>query len=120
MSAMTERCRSCFYYTSDYGHFICPTCDYILIEGHRRGCPAGDECDKFLPKKDCIKYTSAVAGLVRLPVREQQLFDLYEQGKTDVAIAKALNISRQAVAKWRNKNGLSSQVDLRERISDED
>lgn len=120
MSVVTKRCQACFYYASDYGHFICPTCDYFLITGKRRGCPAGDDCNKFLPSKDCIRYTSAAAGLVRLPVREQQLLDLYEQGETDVAIAKALNISRQVVAKWRNKNGLSPQVDLREGISDED
>lgn len=120
MSVVTKRCKDCVYYACDYGHFVCPTCDYYLITGKRRGCPAGDDCDKFLLSKDCIKYTSAVAGLVRLPVREQLLRDLYEQGKTDVEIAKELKIPRRAVARWRCKNGLSSQTDLRKRASNED
>ena len=35
----------------DVSKLISPCCDYILIAGKSRGCPAGDECDKFEEKK---------------------------------------------------------------------
>ena len=40
----TARCKGCIYH-GKVGELI--TCDYILLEKRRRGCPAGDECTKF-------------------------------------------------------------------------
>lgn len=45
MSLVTERCEKCKYKGEVL--FGEPCCDYILIVGKSRGCPAGDECDKF-------------------------------------------------------------------------
>ena len=45
MSVVTERCKGCIY--SGEILFGEPCCDYILITGKPRGCPAGDECDKY-------------------------------------------------------------------------
>lgn len=45
-----NRCRFCIYAgrsAINYDDFGMMTCDYILIEGHSRGCPP-DRCDKFV------------------------------------------------------------------------
>ena len=39
-----KRCEKCFYWDK-----YTKTCDYILVEGHSRGCDAKD-CDKFSPR----------------------------------------------------------------------
>ena len=36
-------CRGCFYLSANTGD---RSCDYLSIEHRRRGCPAGDGCDK--------------------------------------------------------------------------
>lgn len=40
-----RKCKTCMYRNNDnrFGN-----CNYILITGHRRGCPA-DQCDKYEP-----------------------------------------------------------------------
>lgn len=62
MSVCTKRCSSCYFGTTyarmSDGQRIC---DYILITGHRRGCPAGDDCDKYRkgrrrPMKEAIDW----------------------------------------------------------------
>ena len=45
MSVVTERCKGCIYSGEILFGESC--CDYILITGKKRGCPAGDECDKY-------------------------------------------------------------------------
>lgn len=117
MSVVTERCRECLYFCNNDCHFIVPTCDYFLITGKRRGCPAGDECDKFLPAKACIKIRCAQMGVLKIPVKEKQLWDLYQQGKNDAEIAIAVGINRHTVARWRKKNGLPSQQSIRRAAS---
>ena len=37
-----------------------PCCNYILVEGHPRGCPPGKECDKY--KKGKRKKVFAEEG----------------------------------------------------------
>ena len=49
MCLVTERCEKCKYKGEVL--FGEPCCDYILITGKSRGCPAGDECDKFEENK---------------------------------------------------------------------
>lgn len=39
----THPCYGCFYWR-DSG--ICYACNYMLVEGHRRGCDPGAACDK--------------------------------------------------------------------------
>lgn len=43
----TMRCKKCKYHTylSSGSNFL--ACGYILDKLQRRGCPAGDECDKY-------------------------------------------------------------------------
>ena len=49
MCLVTKRCEKCKY----KGEILFgePCCDYILIAGKSRGCPAGDECNKYEEKK---------------------------------------------------------------------
>lgn len=116
MSVVTERCRSCIYYrTNSTGHSGLPTCDYILIEGHRRGCPAGDECDKYAPS-----VKTRVRGMIRLPVEEVIVFEMYEHGMTDTEIGKNLGVSAKAIADWRKRRDLPSQHSIRRAAMDED
>ena len=44
-----EECNKedCKYRSTNRGYFV--SCDYILFEGHRRGCGVGDACDKYDP-----------------------------------------------------------------------
>ena len=49
MSLVTKRCEKCKYKGEVL--FGEPCCDYILIAGKSRGCPAGDGCNKFEEKK---------------------------------------------------------------------
>ena len=48
MSLVTERCEKCKYSGCIFFSDLC--CDYMLLTGKHRGCPAGDECDKFVEK----------------------------------------------------------------------
>jgi len=46
-SRCTPRCKTCKYHTYlSKGHAFL-ACGYILDTLKRRGCPAGDECDKY-------------------------------------------------------------------------
>ena len=45
VSLVSERCENCKYKGEVLFGERC--CDYILITGKKRECPAGDECDKF-------------------------------------------------------------------------
>lgn len=116
MSVVTKRCMSCIYYrTNSTGHSVLPTCDYILIEGHRRGCPAGDECNKYVPS---VKTKSR--GMIRLPVEEAIVFEMYEHGMTDTEIGKDLGVSAKAIADWRKRRDLPSQHSIRRAVMDAD
>ena len=119
MAVVTERCKACLYYCSCDGHYILPTCDYFLKTGERRGCPAGDDCDKFLPSEECVRFTDAAVGIVKLPIKKQFLLDLYEQGLSDSEISRRAKCSRRTVAAWRKKCGLPSQQELRRLAEDE-
>ena len=52
MCLVTERCKSCYFSSANragYDNLADVTCDYYLIMHKRRGCPAGDKCDKYKP-----------------------------------------------------------------------
>lgn len=120
MAVVTERCKSCIYYCNCDGHYIIPTCDYFLKTGKLRGCPAGDECDKYIPSEECLKFTSAALGTIRLPIKKQLMLDLYEQGLNDAEISRSAGVSRKTVVAWRNKCGLPSNAVIGGEVLDED
>ena len=45
----TKRCKRCEY--SGIVMYTTTSCDYMYITGKPRGCPAGDDCDKFEERK---------------------------------------------------------------------
>ena len=45
VSLVSKKCKKCIYSGEVLFGELC--CDYILITGKKRNCPAGDECDKF-------------------------------------------------------------------------
>ena len=47
---VTERCRRCRHH--GYVCFGDLCCDYMYRTGKPRGCPAGDDCDKFEEMKE--------------------------------------------------------------------
>lgn len=42
---VSDKCKDCKYKGEVLFGELC--CDYILITGKKRGCPAGDECDRY-------------------------------------------------------------------------
>lgn len=42
---VTDRCKRCKY--SGTVAYEVPCCDYCFLTGKMRGCPSGDECNKF-------------------------------------------------------------------------
>ncbi len=47
MSVCDKTCRSCIY-SSTVSETGPVTCDYILVTGNRRGCPAGKGCERYI------------------------------------------------------------------------
>ena len=63
MSVVTKRCKDCIYFSMNR-HYSNKSCDYIIKTGKRRGCPAGDECDKYTSKKDKDVIECHIGGVI--------------------------------------------------------
>lgn len=49
---MMERCENCKFSLIDRSSRVRSyQCNYIVVTGNPRGCPPGDECDKYEPRK---------------------------------------------------------------------
>lgn len=60
MSVCDSTCRGCrFHATSVSNVGGAGSCDYILINGHRRGCPAGNRCVRY-------QYRNGVARRIEM------------------------------------------------------
>lgn len=49
MTVCTDYCKPCYYASCNrtgYDHGTM-TCDYLIVTGEKRGCPAGDGCKRF-------------------------------------------------------------------------
>ena len=95
------------------------TCDYILVTGKRRGCPAGPLCLRYKP------VTVKERKVPQLPSAFKKdrsgLFvafqSLYEEGYSDQEIAAALGVSKETVARWRRGERLPSRETRRQIMS---
>ena len=116
---VTDRCKSCAYYCTE-SHQIAPSCDYILYTGHRRGCPAGNQCNKYRQARGRTEVRDPNLGTRRIPASNDQLMELYWQGKTDEEIAAEVGVNPKTIARWRKGQGLLSQIELRKKVWDED
>lgn len=88
------------------------TCDYILITGKRRGCPAGPLCEKY---KSLNARHRKVPQLPSTFKKDRSgLFTafetMYEEGFSDMQIAEALGVCRDTVSSWRRKERLPNQA----------
>lgn len=95
------------------------TCDYILVTGKRRGCPAGPLCLRYKP------VTAKERKVPQLPSTFKKdrsgLFvafqSLYEEGYSDQEIAADLGVSKETVARWRRSELLPSRETRRQIMS---
>ena len=95
-------CNSCIY----YGKSTC-TCDYILIVGHPRPCPAGAGCTARILKKDVKKKM----GKPRWDIAQGK--QMWEQGMSDSQIAKHFGIAANTVLHQRRsywEKGITAPV----------
>ncbi len=120
-------CLTCSYFARDT-----KTCDYVLITGRRRGCPAGIGCVKY--ERAVKKKPSLDINFRRLPVKDgaesaadkpkrkstieaykrRAVFrELYNKRLTDREIADEAQCNPETVRIWRRSLGLPSQ---RERL----
>lgn len=83
-------CNSCIY----YGKSTC-TCDYILIVGHPRPCPAGAGCTARILKKDVKKKMGKPRWDTALGKQ------MWEQGMSDAEIARHFHIAANTVTHQR-------------------
>ena len=95
------------------------TCDYILVTGKRRGCPAGPLCLRYKP------VTAKERKVPQLPSTFKKdrsgLFvafqSLYEEGYSDQEIAAALGVSKETVGRWRRSERLPCRETRRQIMS---
>ena len=91
MNQENSRCLRCIYFG-----LSTRTCDYILIEGHRRPCPPGDGCTVRRTRKDMN---------MRTPKWDTELGRLlWLEGKSDGEIADELHIPTSSVTSYRRRH----------------
>ena len=83
------------------------TCDYYLLTGRRRGCPAAG----------CVRYEKRTADYPSETEPDSAAFDplmqaLYAAGLNDRQIAAELGLNRKAVRSWRRQARLPAQREL--------
>ena len=100
-----EKCLSCLYHGWDT-----QSCDYLLVTGERRGCPGGEDCARYLPRRNRKKQNADL--FLRGPAQHRQFYlvaeieERYEQGKSDRQIAEELKVSITTVSRYRRKFGM--------------
>lgn len=109
---VTERCRWCVYFST--ANDVGPYCDYILLEGHSRGCPAGDNCTAFKKARrkntaGAGKYEMVNAKDTKTVEREKKFAKMYREGKGDKEIGRAVGVGADVVREWRKSHGLPTQ-----------
>ena len=126
-SVCDSRCRKCRYYGMSAS-----TCDYILITGKPRGCPAGKDCIRFEKgsRKDenhkiqerIVKDKQARSYLFqtcskgkggRPPISKKEHRDrmeLYKQHMSDEAIGLERGVSKSTIQQWRKTNYLPPAI----------
>ena len=95
------------------------TCDYILVTGKRRGCPAGPLCLRYKP------VTAKERKVPQLPSTFKKdrsgLFiafqSLYEEDYSDQEIAADLGVSKEIVGRWRRSERLPGRETRRQIMS---
>ena len=95
------------------------TCDYLLITGKRRGCPAGPLCLRYKP------VTAKERKVPQLPSTFKKdraglyvaFQSLYEGGYADQENAGTMGVGKEPVARWRRGERLPSRETRRQIMS---
>ena len=116
MNVCDKYCRGCGHYRGGSGAW---TCEYLLDEGHRRPCPAGEgcTCHTTITKPRPQPFVNPRAP-ARTPghqpgapapnrkIEPEKARELVAAGKTDAEIAAAFGAAEITVRRWRNSEGL--------------
>lgn len=121
-----ELCTTCAYACTITGGAL--VCDYLLVTGIMRGCPAGTGCDKYLPGEKIRSLSSQIqCGKLddltgqkrkearraetqrRLGGRQRAAIRDYcrDHGVAYVDIARAIGVSQSTIAYWAKEYGMA-------------
>ena len=120
-----EPCRSCLYASRD-GY-----CTYLLWTLHRRPCPPGQDCTVYERASD-EQRKKAKNNIIIMPATtapkppkpSRRIWDtakalrMYQDGASDVQIAKACRVSPTTIYLWRKGQGLPTHAKPSRRIWD--
>lgn len=103
---MWAPCEGCIYLDDNI-----KTCDYYLLTGTRRPCPAGKDCTvRRNGKRGYVRQFEMRAPATRfhrmLPAtdRDPRVQELYESGKNDVEISLETGHSVNSIYNWRKRH----------------
>lgn len=110
MSYAADCPKKCYYrsHPKSTNHAMV-TCDFILIEGHSRGCEGKPYCARYRKrgeerKKEDPDTMLWRGAMDRKPWDHEKGYQLYQQGMTAKQIAAELGISYAAVCGRRARN----------------
>lgn len=58
MSVSSKKCRGCIYGSTISGDLV--VCNYILVTGQRRGCDAGQNCERYIKGARCSTIDNSI------------------------------------------------------------
>lgn len=58
MSVCSKKCRDCIYASAIGGDLV--VCNYILVTGQRRGCDAGQSCERYIKGVRCSTIDNSI------------------------------------------------------------
>lgn len=109
---MRCRHRKCRYRDNTAG-----CCEYILIEGHSRGCKP-EKCEKWRTGNAAEKSDASADAPAEEKKKKSyddlEAMRLYIHGGTDKEIAEALGVKSTTIIGWRKRRGLICHKKVRE------
>lgn len=108
-------------YHCDFGDRVTGGCNYFLVTGRHRTCPA-ENCDCFEERKSKHswghrqpKSPNPKPKNERIRHRNAAMMELYNEGLSDSAIAAELGCAPVTVRQWRWSVGLPSQLERKKK-----
>lgn len=86
-------CKGCVFNSTNHN-----ICNYLLVMDVRRGCPAGEGCDKKMTKKEYFAMGMQKDWDKKAGKR------MWEAGRGDADIAKAMGVTQGTISYFRRKH----------------